>query len=419
MKPFSLLIKPASADCNLRCAYCFYLDRRQLYPQTPIHRMSDKVLERLVASFMAIPMSQYTFGWQGGEPTLMGLDFFKRVTELQQKNGRTGAIVSNGLQTNGIRINDEFARHLAQYNFLVGVSVDGPAEIHDRYRRFANGQGSHALVMNALQTLRRNRVEYNVLTLVNNINVQRPLDLYHYLCDQGVLFQQYIECVEFDDKGHLRPFSITGEQWGDFLCAIFDEWFKYDTRKISIRLFDSILAMMMDGIPNICAMGTDCRQYFVVEHNGDIYPCDFFVRPELKLGNIMTDSWTEFQNSELYRQFGERKRRWNAKCDNCPWLRYCAGDCPKNRPSKGADPTQLSILCPGWIQFYQHTISRFKQLADQIRAEKQLQQIQVETMPHIPHVKKIKRNDPCPCGSGKKYKYCCGAIKNTRETNIR
>jgi len=250
-----------------------------------------------------------------------------------------------------------------------------PAEIHDRYRRFADGRGSHAHVMRVLRTLKRRRVEFNVLTLVNNINVQRPLEIYHYLCDQGVLFHQYVECVEFDDEGRLQPFAITGKQWGNFLCAIFDEWFKHDTRRVSVRLFDSILAMMVDGVPNICAMGTDCRQYFVVEHNGDVYPCDFFVQPELKIGNILTGSWPEFQYSTLYRQFGERKRHWNVKCADCEFLRYCAGDCPKNRPSKGINPTQLSVLCPGWLTFYRHTIDRFRQMANRIHRERQAQAV--------------------------------------------
>lgn len=412
-KPFSLLIKPASADCNLRCAYCFYLDRAQLYPETHVHRMSDEVLERMISSFMKTEQAQYSFGWQGGEPTLMGLDFFKRVTELQQKHGRSGTCVANGLQINGMLLDDDFAGHLARYNFLVGISLDGPAEIHDRYRRFADGQGSHARVMKAVDTMKRHGVEYNILTLVNNINVKRPRDIYQYLCEHGILYHQYIECVEFDKAGRLQPFAITGEQWGDFLCAVFDEWFKHDTRKVSVRLFDSILAMMVDGVANVCAMGKDCRQYFVVEHNGDIYPCDFFVRPELKLGNIMTGSWPEFQESKIYREFGERKHRWNARCAECEFLRYCAGDCPKNRPTQGADPKQLSVLCSGWLQFYRHTIDRFKQLANEIRREREAQAAWPAMPPGAFQNRKVGRNEPCPCGSGKKYKHCCGAASAT------
>lgn len=411
MRPFSLLIKPTSADCNLRCAYCFYLDRQSLYPETRRHRMTLETLDRMISSYMATSQPRYTFGWQGGEPTLMGVDFFRKVTELQARHGRAGVEVSNGLQTNGILIDDAFARHLSRYHFLVGLSVDGPAEVHDRYRRFAEGRGSHELVMKALDTLRRNRVEYNILTLVNNVNVRTPRAIYQYLCDQEIFFHQYIECVEFDSSGGLLPFAVTPEAWGEFLCEIFDQWYPNDTRRVSIRLFDSILSKMVDNRETVCSMGTDCRQYFVVEHNADIYPCDFFVRPELKLGNLFHDTWEKMLASEKYQAFGRRKRQWNEECARCPFLPYCAGDCPKNRPGQGEEPTRLSVLCEGWKRFYSHTLERFEKLATEIREERRRRFV-----PAIPPPAKasgsggkVGRNDPCPCGSGRKYKRCCGA----------
>ncbi len=410
MNPFSLLIKPTSADCNLRCDYCFYLDRGQLYPHTSKHRMPDEVLERMVRSFMTTPQPQYSFGWQGGEPLLMGIDFFKRVTELQKKYGGAGATVSNGLQTNAILIDEEFAEHLARYNFLTGVSLDGPAEIHDRYRRFAGGGGSHSRVIRAIRTLHRHGAEYNILTLVSEANVEKPLEIYRYLRDQDFRYHQYIECVEFDNGGNLQPFAISGEQWGDFLCAVFDEWYRHDTRRISVRLFDSILSVMLGQPPTMCSMDRDCRQYFVVEHNGDIYPCDFFVRPHLRLGNIMSSGWDEFQNSQLYESFGARKRQWNKECGRCPHLRFCAGCCTKNRPGQGERPGSLSVLCSGWKQFYKHTLDRFQVLANRVRRESRAQ-----PPPPIPERRKptgkTGRNDPCPCRSGKKYKHCCGGAK--------
>lgn len=413
MKPFSLLVKPASADCNLRCAYCFYLDRQELYPHTRKHRMSDEVLEKMIASYMATRQPQYSFGWQGGEPTLMGLDFFKRVTELQRKHGRAGAMVGNGLQTNGILIDDEFAQHLAENHFLIGLSIDGPADIHDTYRVYGHGGGSHADVMKTMARLKRYGVEYNVLTLVNNLNVKKPLDSYHYLCDLGVLFHQYIECIEFDSEGKLQPFAVTPEEWGEFLCAIFDEWYKNDTRRISVRLFDSILSVMLGQPPTVCAMGNDCRQYFVVEHNGDVYPCDFFVRPELKLGNVLNDDWLMLQKLPMYEQFGARKRQRPAQCETCPYVRFCAGDCPKNRPGKGDERGRLSTLCKGWMTFYEHTLDRFAELAAQVQKENQAREAR-QAMPQSPPAGKIGRNDPCPCGSGKKYKRCCGAAAARR-----
>jgi uncharacterized protein len=407
MKPFSLLVKPASADCNLRCTYCFYLGRSALYPETRVHRMSEAVLERMVQSYMATRQPAYSFGWQGGEPTLMGVDFFRKVTEFQQKYGAAGSRVSNGLQTNGTLITEELAEHLARYHFLVGVSLDGPQPVHDRFRRSPGGQGSHAEVLKGISRLREHRVEFNILTLVSRSNVAQPKEIYRYLCDQGFLYHQYIECVEFDAKGGLQPFAVSGPEWGDFLCGIYDEWHPRDTRRVSVRLFDSIVARMVLGDANVCAMSDDCRQYFVVEHNGDVYPCDFFVRRDLRLGNVRDGSWEAFAESSAYREFGRRKRDWNAACANCEYLRFCGGCCPKNRSAEGRDPKRLSVLCEGWRAFFRHTLEGFRHLADEVWAERQ----HAEAAGPEEETPKIRRNDPCPCGSGRKYKKCCGAAE--------
>lgn len=365
MTPFSLLVKPASADCNLRCRYCFYLDRAALYPETRTHRMSHEVLERMVASFLQTPQPCHTFGWQGGEPAMMGLEFYQEVTTLQSRLGRPGSTVANGFQTNGTLLNDAWAKHLAAYRFLVGVSVDGPSRIHDRFRRDAGDHATHARVLKGIDSLRRHGVEYNVLTLVSQANVRHPEEVYDYLCGQGVAFHQYIECVEFDAQGTLQPFAVTGEQWGEFLCRIFDRWHPKDTRRISVRLFDTILARLVDGISNTCAAGCSCDQYFVVEHNGDVYPCDFHVREDLRLGNVLTHSWEEMQASPAYREFAAAKARWNAACNACPWLQFCHGDCPKNR--HGGHPDSLSHLCAGWKRFYAHAMPRLEELAREVR----------------------------------------------------
>ena len=376
--------------------------------------MSDRVLERLVKSFMSTGQAQYSFAWQGGEPTLMGLDFFKKVTALQKKYGQSGKVVTNGLQTNGTLITDEFARHLADYRFLVGVSLDGPAVIHDAYRTYSDGRGSHADVIKGIRHLETNKVEFNILTLVSRSNVRKAGEVYHYLCDNGFLFQQYIECVEFDESGKRMPYSISGEEWGDFLCEIFDLWVKGDTRRVSIRLFDSIVLKLVDGITNCCPMGTDCRQYFVVEHNGDIYTCDFFVQNDLRLGNIMEDSWQAFLGHHAYEAFGKRKQQWNRECDSCEYLKLCAGDCPKHRYSKEVNPGNISTLCSGWKKFYAHSLKGFEKLANDIRQER-AQSAQksgvsgFEAMAPVVPPGGVGRNDPCICGSGRKYKKCCGA----------
>lgn len=409
MKPFSLLVKPASADCNLRCDYCFYLGKCALYPQADRHRMSDKVMRRMISSFLATEQAQYNFGWQGGEPTLMGLDFFRKVINSQKEFGRSGAQVSNGLQTNATLITDEWAGHFAEHNFLIGVSIDGPPAIHNRFRTYTDGRGAHAQVMKGLASLKRHGVECNVLTLVSRANVDRPRDIYHYLCDIGALYQQYIECVEFDKDWNLLPFAINGREWGDFMCAVYDEWTKADTRRVSVRLFDTILTMMVEGVANCCTMGHDCRQYLVVEHNGDVYPCDFYVQSDLKLGNVMEDSWAELQASPLYERFGQRKSHRHAACETCPYLKFCAGCCPKNRPTMGRDPTRLSVLCEGWKQFYAHALPGLEELSAGIRRERAETDLMDRRRAMAPQPRgRIGRNDPCPCGSGRKHKKCCG-----------
>jgi uncharacterized protein len=410
MKPFSLLVKPASADCNLRCTYCFYLEKKDLFPETPRLRMSDETLEKMISSYMSIPMQQYSIGWQGGEPTMMGLDFFKKVVHFEQKYGRPGAMVSNGLQTNTTMINDEWAEFLGQYNFLVGVSLDGMPEIHNHYRKYGDGHGSHADVMRGIESMKRYNVDFNILTLVNNINVKKPLEIYNYMKDQGFNFQQYIECVEFDKNGKLLPYAVNAEEWGDFLCTLFDEWYEKDTKTVSIRLFDAILNKMVNGSIVCCPMGNDCRHYFVVEHNGDIYPCDFYVEKDLKLGNINTGTWQQFYDNPVYTDFGLRKANLADQCKQCEYLYLCQGDCQKNRFGNQGS-LGVSLMCPAIKKFYKHTMPRFLELrAGIVEEQKQHQEAEkkrrVES--RIKENNKPGRNDSCPCGSGKKFKNCCG-----------
>lgn len=399
-RPFSLLIKPASADCNLDCEYCFYLGHSGFYSETKTHRMSDDVLEAMIKTYLNTEQENYSFGWQGGEPTLMGLDFYKRAVEYQQKFGKPGAVISNGLQTNTTLIDNEFAKFLSEYHFLVGTSLDGPQYIHDHYRKYKNGKGSHTGVIKAIDCMRRNQTEFNILTLVTNYSSDKAVEIYSYLCENGFLFHQYIECVEFDNNGKPLPYTVSGEQWGKFLCDIFDRWIKYDSRRVSVRLFDAILTYMVNGQRIMCTLSRNCRQYFVVEYNGDVYPCDFFVEKELKLGNVMNGSWIEFQKSNVYIDFGKRKSDLNEICRKCKYLKYCAGCCPKNRFYGLKDPKQLSWLCEGWKMFFEHTIPRFEKLAEAIKRDRNPDRKQGN--------QNVQRNEPCPCGSGLKYKKCCG-----------
>lgn len=407
MKPFSLLIKPTSADCNLQCAYCFYLDRSSLYPEESVHRMTDEVLEKLIAGYMATKQGEYIFGWQGGEPTLMGLEFFEKVVFYQRKYAGPGAVISNGLQTNGTLITEELAKFLHDNHFLVGVSLDGPKELHDKYRVTKGLGGTHDQVWKGIRLLQKHQVEFNILTLVNSANVHHAREIYNYLKDHGFFYQQFIPCVELDENGKPLPFSITGEEWGKFLIEVFDEWIQKDAYRVSIRSFDSLISLMMEGWTSVCHMGGNCCQYFVVEHNGDIYPCDFFVEKERRLGNIASDSWEEMQTSPKYQAFGQLKNKWNEKCSKCPHLLYCSGDCLKHRIYNEASPETISWLCKGWEDFFKHSITPLKELARE--AKQNRERSMGRNHPVTLYVdQKMERNAPCFCGSGKKYKHCHG-----------
>lgn len=356
-RDFSLLVKPASGDCNLRCSYCFYLDKSAMFGNGA-RRMSRETLAIMTKRFLSIPMSAHSFGWQGGEPTLMGIDFFRDAVRLQNTHKRAGARVANSLQTNGTLLDDAWGKFLREHNFLVGVSIDGTADVHDARRCHASGKGSHAEVLRGLEILRKHGVEHNVLTLVSASNCDRADEVYDTLKSLGVTFMQFIECVEFDAAGAPQPYALKPGQWGEFLCRIFDRWYAEDTRKISIRLFDSVMSRLLTGAPTMCAMNGTCCNYLVVENNGDVFPCDFFVRPELKLGNVNDAELCDIFASQTYRDWGAQKDPRSQQCYACRFLPLCMGDCPKNRNAG------KSFLCDDWQLFYSHTIERFEKLCE-------------------------------------------------------
>ena len=371
MKPFSLLIKPASASCNLRCEYCFYIDHLDYAGPGNKTVMSNSTLEKMIADYMKISMPEYSFAWQGGEPTILGIGFFEKAVELQQKYAPPNAVITNALQTNATLIDKPMADFFAKFDFLIGVSLDGPKEYHNKYRCTVNGDPTHSKVMQGINYLRQAKVEFNILCLVNSDNVKHPEELYKYYRGKGFNFLQFIPCVEYDAKGNLTHYSITGVQWGEFLCKIFDLWHRKDTRRVSIRHFDSVLNYLVSGVYTQCTMDRDCRQYFVVEYDGGIFPCDFFVEKNLKLGTIGKNSWADALGNPLYEKFGKHKSKWNKLCNSCSWLRLCHGDCQRMR-GPYAEPETLSALCDGWQLFYKHTIDRFELLANSIKEERGL-----------------------------------------------
>ncbi|MBU8869943.1 MAG: anaerobic sulfatase maturase [Gemmatimonadales bacterium] len=361
--PLTLLIKPAGADCNLRCNYCFYLKKGALYPEPGPHRMTDGVLESLTRNYLELDLPVHSFCWQGGEPALMGLPFFQKAVDLQKQYGRSGRTMANSLQTNCTLLDEHLASHFAQYRFLVGCSIDGPAELHDQFRRTPGGRGSHSQVLRGIEILHRHKVAVNAMTLVSAANVHQPAEIFDYLLAHEFDFLQFIPCVEFTDEGRPQPYSITASQWGDFLCGIFDRWWPQGPGRISIRLFDALMARLALGQEGICTFGRDCRQYLVIEHNGDVYPCDFFVEPNRKLGNVLTESLADIQHGPTFREFGALKTPSARPCLECRYLDLCQGDCPAHRSPAGYPAGTGSWLCEGWAQFFDHALPRLEELA--------------------------------------------------------
>lgn len=358
--PLSLLIKPAGSDCNLRCRYCFY--RPADGPgRARLQRMSDAVLEATIAGFLALPQPLHAFCWQGGEPTLMGAGFYRRVTDLQQRHGRQGQVIANSLQTNLVAMDDDLAAHLAAYRFLVGCSLDGPADLHDRHRRDAAGAGSHARVLAGLAVLRRHGVPANALALVSRDSVGRAPDIMTHLLEQGLVHQQYIPCADVDRHGRPQPWALSGEAWGDFLCALFEAWEAGLQGVVTVRLFEAILARLVDDVAAICTMAPDCRQYLVVEHDGAVYPCDFHVGAPWRLGRLPDDRMADLAAGAAFAAFGARKSELPDACLDCPHRDLCAGDCPRLR-------APVSRLCTGWRRFLDATRPRFEALAEVVRA---------------------------------------------------
>ncbi|MCK4628808.1 MAG: anaerobic sulfatase maturase [Sedimentisphaerales bacterium] len=366
MRPFSLLIKPSGPDCNIACKYCFYSGKTSLFGQGR-HRMSGEVLEELIKSYLQLDFPVHALAWQGGEPTLMGLDFFRQAVELQKKYGKKGRVVSNSLQTNSVLLDDEWCKFLSEFKFLVGISLDGPRWMHDTYRLDCAGRGTFDKVIAAVEKCGEHDVQFNILVLLNDINVKHPDEVFDFFVGLDIRYLQFITCAERDrQSGELAPFSITAQEYGDFLCRIFDRWFEYGPRKLSIRLFDSIMSYYLQGRHTDCTFGERCDEYIVVEHNGDVFCCDFFVEEKWKLGNILETPIGELFNSDTKRIFAREKRRLSNKCFVCRHLPLCRGGCPKDRIVEGGDSKSPNYFCAGYKQFFDHALSELMKLSANI-----------------------------------------------------
>ena len=348
----SLLIKPASAVCNLDCSYCFYLDRdADPYKALPGRRMTDETLERLVDTFLFYSYPNSVFAFQGGEPTLAGLGFFRKLVEYQKQHGRAGQNVSNALQTNAMLIDEAWCELFHEYNWLLGVSIDGPEQMHDLYRFNKQGRGTWKRVMQSIELLKKQKVDFNALCVLSQANVDKPRELYKFYRSIGIDNVQYIPLAEFDAEGKPLPFTITPEQYGRFLCETFDLWWP-DRRKMRIRFFDNIAESLAGMKPGSCTMHETCDSYVVVEYNGDVYPCDFFVEGSWKLGNITLDSWAEISRRQRRNSFASKKTLAHPECQVCEYQNICHGGCPKFRHGPQRQFEDLDYFCSAYKMIF-------------------------------------------------------------------
>lgn len=370
-KPLYVMLKPAGAHCNLACKYCYYLEKNKLYPTAQRHLMSDEMLEQFTREYIeAQTMNQVLFTWHGGEPLLRSLDFYRKALSLQQKYAG-GRRIDNVIQTNGTLLTDEWCEFFAQNHWLVGISIDGPQPDHDHYRLTAAGKPSWKKVMQGIKLLKKHGVEWNAMAVVNAYNANHPLEFYRFFKENGCQFLQFTPIVERltrhedgrtlasladKDEISLSEASVAPEQWGYFLCAIFDEWVRKDVGKIFVEIFDCTLANWMGISPGICAYSKECGHAGVMEHNGDVYSCDHFVFPEYKLGNIRDHSLIDMLYGEQQQEFSRLKHSsLPRQCKECDMEFACHGECPKNRFMKDKyGDSGLNYLCPGYYYYYQH-----------------------------------------------------------------
>ncbi len=370
-KPLYVMLKPAGAHCNLACKYCYYLEKNNLYQNSHRHLMSDEMLEQFTREYIeAQTMPQVLFTWHGGEPLMRSIDFYKKALALQKKYAN-GKQIDNVIQTNGTLLTDEWCEFFAQNHWLVGISIDGPQEYHDHYRVTPAGKPSWEKVMQGISLLKKHRVEWNAMAVVNAYNAEHPLEFYHFFRDNGCQYLQFTPIVErltehedgrtlaslADDREiPLADASVTPQQWGNFLCTIFDDWVRHDVGKTFVEIFDCTLANWMGVLPGICAYSKECGHAGVMEHNGDVYSCDHFVFPEYKLGNIREQSLIDMLYGEKQQAFSRLKHTsLPRQCKECDIEFACHGECPKNRfeKDKYGEPG-LNYLCQGYYQYYTH-----------------------------------------------------------------
>ncbi len=483
----TVMIKPVGALCNLDCHYCYYLPTKTVYDGHE-HKMTLKTLEEVFAGLLPHFADEVTVAWQGGEPTLAGLEFFEKAIEFQQKHARPNQVVRHALQTNGTLLNDEWCSFLRRHDVLVGLSVDGPPKFHDKYRLTNSQNPSSDLVLQGLRKLQSHAVEYNILCVLNDFNVKHPDEILRYLLNLGSRWVQFIPAIEWEPDpkrpGHnaLAPYSPSPEDYGKFLCRVFDLWFKIHRNHLSVRFFDAVISKMVLGEMPFCILDAACHNQMTIEHDGSVFGCDHFIERRWQLAQMgdpewqnpinldgshdvgltihgdgylkheahagrnihnesdlpthsnrsrfddqpLDDSWLGRTDGDRLGQFAQRKQSLPEKCLSCQWKPYCHGGCPKHR-SFGGDAPEPTVLCKAYIMFYEHAMPRLEWLASYLRQNQQPPapegSCQNETQTRKPNQthqpghhdnassaqSPPRRNAPCPCGSGLKFKHCHGA----------
>ena len=407
-REFQIFAKPAGPACNLACRYCYYVGKDGLYPKDEPFRMSDEVLERYIVQHIdACSDPVVRFSWHGGEPTILGLDYFRRIVAIQREHQPRGRSIANGIQTNGTFLDEDWCRFLAAEGFTVGLSLDGPQEMHDRYRLTQDGRSSHEQAMRGYRLLRQYGVPCEILCVVNAGNVQHPLAVYRFFKEIGAGYVSFLPLVEREPNAECGVSERTApsEAWGVFLCTIFDEWQARDIGRVKVQIFEEAARPAFGQEHTLCVFRTTCGGVPVVEYNGDFYSCDHFVDAEHRLGNIQSTTLAQLLDHPRQKAFGQAKLDTLPRCcRECEVLAMCHGGCPKDRFLLSRDgEAGLNYLCAGYRRFFTHCRPFVAEVAALWH------RTQPPLMPTaVPRpTARTGRNDPCPCGSGRKYKNCC------------
>lgn len=410
-RAFQVMAKPGGPICNLACRYCYYLGKEHLYPRGEVFRMPDDLLERYIAQHIeATTGSVVSFEWHGGEPTILGLDFFRRIVALQRRHRPPDREIVNGVQTNGTLLDEAWCRFFAEEGFVVGLSLDGPAEVHDRHRVTKGERPTHREVVRAWRLLQRHRVRTDPLCVVHADSARLPLAVYRFFKDLGARTLQFLPLVEALPGGGVSARTVAPEAWGEFLCAVFDEWVRQDVGRVTVQIFDEALRTVCGVAHALCVFRETCGMVPVVEHDGGVFACDHFVDPAHRLGSLREATLAELLEHPALHAFGLAKRdALPGCCRACDVRAFCHGGCPKDRFAAAPDgEAGLNYLCSGYRRFFAHARPYLAELAALWRAGRPLNTLMhrlraAETAAQP----RAGRNDPCPCGSGLKFKRCC------------